>query len=227
MTGTLNLILRLLVCSSCSTETNADSNRTGNSVSSAPLIATPHPKPPSQANRIARRVALDLSGVFLTALISLAVGLLINRFSARPLPLVYQTPEQRFDAELTSLVAAPPLALPTAPTVGLPEFRTAVEKKSALILDARPAQFFIQGHVPGALNLARDNFAHDYRQLSSILKAANDKPIIVYCAGGVCHDSRLVANALVTLGFTDVSVFTGGWEAWSAARLPVSRGVVR
>jgi rhodanese-related sulfurtransferase len=196
-------------------------------VSLAPLIATPHPKPPSRANGIASRVALDLSGVFLTALISLAAGLLINRFSARPLPLVYKTPEQRFDAELTSLVTAPPLALQPAPTIGLPEFRAAVQKKSALIFDARPAQFFTQGHVPGALNLARDNFAYDYRQLSSILKAASDKPIIVYCSGGVCHDSRLVANALLTLGFTNVSVFTGGWEAWSAARLPVSRGAVR
>jgi len=186
-----------------------------------------NPKPLSQPNRIARRVALDLSGVFLTALISLAAGLLINRFSARPLPLVYQTPEQRFDAELTSLVTAPPLALPPAPTIGLPEFRAAGEKKSALIFDARPAQFFIQGHVPGALNLARDNFAHDYRQVSSILKAAVDKPIIVYCSGGICHDSRLVANALMTLGFSDVSVFTGGWEAWSKAGLPVSRGAVR
>lgn len=191
------------------------------------MIANPHPKPLCQANTIARRVALDLSGVFLTALISLAVGLLINRFSARPLPLVYQTPEQRFDVELTSLVMAPPLALPPAPTIGLPEFRAVVEKKSALIFDARPAQFFIQGHVPGALNLARDNFAHDYRQLSRILKAPNGEPIIVYCSGGVCHDSRLVANALLTLGFTDVSVFTGGWEAWSAAGLPVSRGADR
>ncbi|HTQ25707.1 MAG TPA: rhodanese-like domain-containing protein [Candidatus Binataceae bacterium] len=169
----------------------------------------------------------DVDGVLLIALISLAAGFSINRFSTRPLPLVYQTPEQRFDAELTSLVAAPPFALPPAPTIGFPEFRTAVEKKSALIFDARPAPFFIQGHVPGALNLARDDFAHDYQRLSAVLKAASDKPIIVYCSGGVCHDSRLVANALLTLGFSDVRVFTGGWEVWSAAGLPVSWGAVR
>ena len=44
-----------------------------------------------------------------------------------------------------------------------------------------------------------------------MLKAAHDKPIIVYCSGGDCHDSRLVANALLSLGFGNVSVFTGGW----------------
>jgi rhodanese-related sulfurtransferase len=84
--------------------------------------------------------------------------------------------------------------------------------------------------VPGALNLARDNFAQDYRRLSIILKAAKDKPMIVYCFGGACYDSRLVANALMTLGFYNVRVFTGRWDAWSAAELPVSReaqGAVR
>jgi rhodanese-related sulfurtransferase len=166
----------------------------------------------------------DLGAVALLAVASLAAGLLMNRFSATPLPIVYQTPEQRFDAELTTLVAAPPFKIAPAATVGLEKFRSAVDGKSALILDARPSVFFENGHVPGALNLARDDFAHDYRRLTSVLDAAHDKPIIVYCSGGDCHDSRLVANALLSLGFSDVSVFTGGWEAWSAAGLPASKG---
>jgi rhodanese-related sulfurtransferase len=157
-------------------------------------------------------------------LASLAAGLIINRFASSPLPIVYQSPEQRFDAELTTLVAAPPFAIAPAATVGIDKFRSAVESKSALILDARPSAFFAQGHVPGALNLARDDFAHDYRHLDSSLKSYHDQPIIVYCAGGDCHDSRMVANALLTLGFTDVTVFTGGWEAWSAAQLPAATG---
>jgi rhodanese-related sulfurtransferase len=182
---------------------------------------------PSQAGQLTRLVAVDLGCVFLTAIISLIAGLLLNRFSSGSLPLVYRTPEQRFDAELTSLVAAPPFAIAPAATIGLTEFRSAVESKSALILDARPSPFFEEGHVPGALNLARDDFAHEYRRLSALLKSVGDKPIIVYCSGGACHDSRLVANALLTLGFGNVSVFTGGWEAWSAARLPTSVGTAR
>jgi rhodanese-related sulfurtransferase len=194
---------------------------------SAPLITALNFARPSQAENLARVVAVDLGYVFLLAIISIAAGLMMNRFSSRPLPLVYQTPEERFDAELTSLVAAPPFAIAPAATIGLPEFRSAVESKSALILDARSAPFFALGHVPGALNLARDDFAHDYRRLSALLKAVGDKPIIVYCSGGACHDSRLVANALLSLGLGNVSVFTGGWEAWSAARLPVSTGAAR
>ena len=170
------------------------------------------------------RILRDLGSVALLAIASLAAGLVMNRFSSAPLPIVYQTPEQRFDAELTTMVAAPPFKIAPAATVGLEQFRSAVDGKSTLILDARPSVFFENGHVPGALNLARDDFAKDYRRLTGVLQSAHDKPIIVYCSGGECHDSKLVANALLSLGFSNVSVFTGGWEAWSAAGLPVSKG---
>jgi rhodanese-related sulfurtransferase len=192
-------------------------------MSAAVSNVTAAPAGPPQASKLAWRILRDLGGVALLAIASMTAGLVVNRFSYR-LPLVYQTPEQRFDVELTTLVAAPPFKIAPAATVRLPEFRSAVETGSALILDARPSVFFEQGHVPGALNLARDDFARDYRHLSPSLKSAADKPIIVYCSGGDCHDSRLVANALLSLGFSNVSVFTGGWEAWSAARLPTSIG---
>ena len=148
----------------------------------------------------------------------------MNRFSPTPLPILYQTPEQRFDAELTTLVAAPPFKIAPAASVGLEEFHSAVDSRNSLILDARPSVFFEQGHVPGALNLARDDFARDYRNLAGMLQTAHYKRIVVYCSGGDCHDSRLVANALLSLGFSNVSVFTGGWEEWSAAGLPASTG---
>ena len=120
-----------------------------------------------QARSLAWQIMCDLGRVALLAIASLAAGLVMNRFSLAPLPVVYQTPEQRFDAELTTLVAAPPFKIAPAATVGLEEFRSAVESKSALILDARPSVFFEQGHVPGAFNLARDDFARDYRRLSA------------------------------------------------------------
>jgi rhodanese-related sulfurtransferase len=193
-------------------------------MTSAPSLGQLDPGRPAQTSNPIWPVVRDLVGVALLAIASLAAGLVMNRLSDRPLPIVYQTTEQRFDAELTTLVTASPFKIAPAATVGLQEFHSAVESKSALILDARPSVFFEQGHVPGALNLARDAFARDYRQLAPVLKSATDKPVIVYCAGGDCHDSRLVANALMSLGFSNVRVFTGGWEEWSKARLPVSSG---
>jgi len=191
---------------------------------SAPAPITPLDPRAAQSFGLRRQIAHDLGLVVLLAIASLGAGLFLNRFVPHPLPLVYQTPEQRFDAELTTLVSAPPFKIAPAATVGLPEFRAAVDAKQTLILDARPGLIYEQGHVPGALNLSRSDFARDYRRLGPTLKPAIDKPIIVYCAGGDCHDSKLVANALLTLGFSKVSVFTGGWEAWSAARLPAATG---
>jgi rhodanese-related sulfurtransferase len=193
-------------------------------MSSAPPIAGQDLAPVSQVSNLGPALLRDLGAIGVLVVLSLAAGLAINHLSSQPLPIVYQTPEQRLDAELTSLVKVPPFQIAPAATLGLAEFRSAVENKSALILDARPSAFFEEGHVPGALNLARDNFAKDYHRLSGVLKPAEDKPVIVYCSGGACHDSRLVANALLSLGFSNVRVFTGGWEAWSAAGLPVSKG---
>jgi rhodanese-related sulfurtransferase len=193
-------------------------------MSSAPSLIATNPPQPVSARLPASEVVRDLCGVLLVAIVSLGIGLALNHFSSHPLPMVYQSPEQRFDVELTSVINSPPLQIGPGQTVALPEFRAAVESKSALILDARSSVFFQQGHVPGALNLARDNFAADYRRLSPALKGMTDKPIIVYCSGGYCHDSKMVAGALMTLGFEDVRVFTGGWDEWSAGNLPVSTG---
>ncbi|HXW83036.1 MAG TPA: rhodanese-like domain-containing protein [Candidatus Binataceae bacterium] len=170
------------------------------------------------------KVVRDFSAVVVLALVALGAGLALNHFSSQQMPLVYQTPEQRLDAQLNSLISTPPFKVTPAATVGLPEFRAAVEAKNALILDARPSFFFQQGHVPGALNLARDNFAADYRALEPTLKTQLDRPVFVYCSGGACHDSKLVANALLSLGFANVSVYTGGWDEWSAQGLPVATG---
>jgi len=196
-------------------------------VTAQAAIADRYEAPPIKPDHRAWRILRDLAMVVALALVSCAAGVTINHFSSHPLPIVYQTPEQRFDQELTMLVAAAPFAIAPAATLSLADFRTAVENHSALILDARPAVFFVRGHVPGALNLSRDDFANDYRRLASALKAAQNKPIIAYCSGGACHDSRLVANALLSLGFSDVSIYTGGWEEWSAAHLAEATGTAQ
>lgn len=170
------------------------------------------------------QVLRDLAIIAGLAVLSTGAGFAINRSSSRPLPMVYQMPEQRFDRELTTLVTSAPFAISPAATLSFADFRTAVESKNALILDARPALFYERGHVPGALNLSRDDFAQDYRRLGPTLKQAMDKRVIVYCSGGACHDSKLVANALLSLGFSGVSVYSGGWDEWSAAHLPQTVG---
>ena len=165
----------------------------------------------------------DIAGVIFLALISLVAGIGLNRMRPSPLPFVYQSPEQRLAAELTTLVEAPPFRLSDIDAISLSHVRDAIDRKSAIILDARSAPFYEQGHIPGALNLSRDDFARDYTRLKETLSTSGDKPIIVYCSGGDCHDSRMVASALLSLGFSQVRVFTDGWSGWTQAGLPAER----
>jgi rhodanese-related sulfurtransferase len=171
-----------------------------------------------------RQGTRDLAGVVGLVIFSLVAGLVLNHFRAKPLALAYKSPEQRLQAELAELVSGPPLDSFPVSTISLDEFRQIVQSKSELILDARDSLYYRQGHVPGSLNLSRDNFGHDYLRLRSMLEKDKKNPIVVYCSGGTCHDSKMVAQALLGLGFTNVRIFPGGWEQWSAAGLPAQRG---
>lgn len=163
-------------------------------------------------------------GVIALAIVSMAIGLVINRFRRAPVPLSYQPPQDRVAAELTRLIKAPLVPDAQVETVDLGATRSAVENHSAIVLDARDSVFYRRNHIPGALSLARDDFGRAYERISTVLDKSRDKPIIVYCSGGDCHDSRLVARALLSLGFSPVRVFTGGWTEWKDAHLPKEHG---
>lgn len=193
-------------------------------MSSAASIVKHHPDPTLRRTGLPWHILGDLVGVLVIATASLATGLVTNRSSSRPLPMVYQTPEQRLQAELAQLIAAPAFRSLPVTIIDLGEFRTVVQSKSALILDARSSVYYRLGHVPGALNLARDNFAADYLRLRSKIDKSRDNQVIVYCSGGDCRDSKMVAQALMSLGFTNVAVFGGGWGQWTAAHLPQEPG---
>lgn len=166
---------------------------------------------------LVRDLPRDFTGVLGVALVALVIGLAVNRRRPSPLPLVYHTPEQRLATELTQLVEAPPFRLEDLEAIGLDELRSVVQSGQAVILDARAASFYGAGHIPGALNLSRQDFASDYHRLRPALDQARDRAVVVYCSGGECHDSRLVASALMSLGYTHVRIFTSGWAAWTAS----------
>ncbi|HEX4211127.1 MAG TPA: rhodanese-like domain-containing protein [Candidatus Binataceae bacterium] len=157
------------------------------------------------------------------AMLAMLCGFALNRFGPHPIALVYQSPDQQLQAELAQLVAAPPFDSFPVDTINLDQFRNAVDDKSVTILDARAATYFNRGHVPRAMNLSRQDFAHDYMRMRPMLEPLKDQPIVVYCSGGACHDSKMVAQALTALGFSQVRIYPGGWDGWTAAGLPVAR----
>jgi rhodanese-related sulfurtransferase len=81
-----------------------------------------------------------------------------------------------------------------------------------LWIDARSADAFDRGHVPGAFNLSPDSWE---ARIGAVLAAwTPERPVVVYCDGGGCRLSHEVARRLRDeLGFTHLHVLAGGWDA--------------
>jgi rhodanese-related sulfurtransferase len=74
------------------------------------------------------------------------------------------------------------------------------------IIDVRAAEDFAKGHIPGAINVPRENWGNPQG-------LSKDKTNVVYCYTQVCH---LAANACVAFagkGFP-VMELEGGFETW-------------
>lgn len=97
------------------------------------------------------------------------------------------------------------------------------DKKTSLFLDARKAEEYKEGHIPGSLNfsaLEMDQFA------PLVMPKLTDRSqeIVVYCNGGDCTLSLELAQTLLQQGYTQVKVFEGGWPEWKKASYPLQTG---
>jgi rhodanese-related sulfurtransferase len=96
----------------------------------------------------------------------------------------------------------------------------------ALLIDIRPSeQRWRDGAIPGALVIDRNVLewrldpagAHRIPDITS-----HDQAVILVCNEG--YASSLAARSLQALGLQRATDLIGGFQAWSAARLPVERG---
>ncbi len=172
-------------------------------------------------------LARDLAFLAALALLAAVLGLATNPLRRPPLPWVYASKSARLQQSVARLAAAvPPAAAASTPApaelIDLARFHDLVESGTP-VLDARPPLFYRAGHVPGARGLSREHFEADYAQLRPFLEPHRHDALAIYCAGDECEDSRLVAAALQRLGYTQIFIYTGGWDEWRQAGLPEER----
>lgn len=87
------------------------------------------------------------------------------------------------------------------------------------LLEALPEPYHRKGHLPGARC-----FPHDQAEVLARSLLKNQQAlIVVYCASLSCRNSEQAAQALSTLGYSDVRVYAGGKADWLAAGLPLER----
>ncbi len=110
-----------------------------------------------------------------------------------------------------------------AATIGRDELLAAIQQGTvAAIADARKAEHFQEGHIPGAINIpADDNPAAHLDALTA--RALPEDLVIVYCGGDPCDDSKIVFDLLKANGFQNVRLYFGGWRDWTEAKLDVEK----
>ena len=153
-----------------------------------------------------------LSEALLIALLGLLAGLAINH------RLVLDAFAGRLAAS-ASVAATANAALPQP--VLLAEVRE-LAATGALLVDARDAALYADGHLPAAVSLPLaevDAVLESFRQ-----QVAAARTLILYCNGYGCQDSFDLALRLMNEGYRDVRVFEGGFPEWRDAGLPVAKG---
>ena len=84
--------------------------------------------------------------------------------------------------------------------------REIIAQDNPVLLDARDAHSYRDGHIDGAM------LAHDGLTESLIRKKEYDRPLVVYCYHG--NSSKDMAEFFGALGFKQVYSMQGGYTAW-------------
>jgi rhodanese-related sulfurtransferase len=92
------------------------------------------------------------------------------------------------------------------------------EGTDVVLVDIREESEWTQGHIPGAVHCPRGVLE------LNLPRALPDPetPIVLYCGGG--GRSALAADALQSMGYTDIASMAGGWRGWVGSGGPVAHG---
>ena len=94
----------------------------------------------------------------------------------------------------------------------------ALHNSGALFLDARRTSVYEAGHIAGArpFSVWESDIDDKVNKLFSERSDPRDqdKPIVVYCSGGDCEDSHMLAQKLWGIQFNNVYVYKDGYPDW-------------
>ena len=109
-------------------------------------------------------------------------------------------------------------------TITREDLKSLLDAKSPVTLvEALPPRYFIDAHLPGALNMPHDRVA----ELAPTLLPDRAADIVVYCASATCRNSDIAAQHLARLGYGRVRVYREGKQDWIDSGLPVETGAMQ
>jgi rhodanese-related sulfurtransferase len=101
----------------------------------------------------------------------------------------------------------------------------ALFREKRLFLDARRSSVYADGHVAGARSFPVWE-ADIAERVKTFFEEGLDQnaPIVIYCSGGDCEDSHMLAEKLYMIGFNALYVDKDGFPGWVKKGLPVNKG---
>lgn len=152
---------------------------------------------------------------FIIVILSAVIGLTFNALRAESLPLVQDWDE--------TIARRAEKILPNGiPAVESARLLLIYQKENVRIIDARPKDFFLMEHIPGAVNIPLEQA--DELLPTFLGKTNASTRIITYCDGPSCPSARQMAEAIKKRGHDETAVFLGGMEEWTAHDNPVASG---
>jgi rhodanese-related sulfurtransferase len=87
--------------------------------------------------------------------------------------------------------------------------------RGVLVLDARRTKIFEGGHIAGARSFPVWESDIDARVTALVGEGREGSiPVVLYCSGGDCEDSHMLAQKLFGAGFNNLLVYRDGWPDW-------------
>lgn len=101
----------------------------------------------------------------------------------------------------------------------------ALWKQKTLFFDARRSADFVLEHIPGARSVSVWE-ADVESKVRAFAGEGGDTaaPIVVYCTGGNCEDSHMLAEQLFQVGFNNALVYRDGFPDWLKRKMPTEKG---
>lgn len=157
-----------------------------------------------QAQEVHKSLRITWFDYFLVVAVSVVLAVIFNTSNPNGIPLFPEFPGRN---PVPAIV----------PAAAWEEFRSS----ATLFLDARPASFYQQRHIKGAVNVPLALF--DIVYLMNFAKVDKEKKIIIY-GGSISklYDLEL-ADKLLLRGYEQVRILEGGLPAWEGKGYPVDQ----
>jgi len=93
-------------------------------------------------------------------------------------------------------------------------------QEGVVVVDARPAQSFAKGHIPGAMSLPADEAWQLEEKFAQLAKA---HVVLVYCDDPRCDAAERLADELLAHGCMAIAIYREGIRGWAEAGRPIAR----